>query len=421
MKAKIISKNQKYLKIEIEIPLSKSMLTSEEAIQKATNLVGELATGHALTLFDTDGSPIKIKDENYTSKGQVPKIYQTPYGEIEINRHVYQTNQGGETFCPLEHDARIIVGTTPKFAKMVSSKYSRGGSQSVQTDLSENHGRTISRSFIQDISESVSAIIKEKEDKWQYHVPVSPELVTTIGISLDGTCMLMVKDGYRSAMVGTITLYDQQGERLFTHYTAAAPEYGKSTFLQEFEKEISLIKIKYLNAIYVGIADGAKDNWLFLEQHTQFQILDFYHATEYLSDVSDNGFKQKEKGTEWFKKSRHNLKHEKGSAKSLLKELKEFRALKIAEPKMKKIEAAITYFENHLHQMNYPEYSKKYFPIGSGIVEAACKVIIKQRLCNSGMKWKQTGAQTVLCLRCFNYTDDKWNQFWNKINKYGID
>ena len=421
MKAKIISKNQKYLKIEIEIPLSKSMLTSEEAIQKATNLVGKLATGHALTLFDTDGSPIKIKDKSFTSKGQVPKVYQTPYGEIEINRHVYQTNQGGETFCPLEHDARIIVGTTPKFAKMVTSKYSRGGSQSVQTDLSENHGRTISRSFIQDISESVSSIIKEKEAKWQYHVPVSPKLVSTIGVSLDGTCMLMVKDGYRSVMVGTIALYDQQGERLFTHYTAAAPEYGKSTFLQEFEKEISLIKIKYFNAIYVGIADGAKDNWLFLEQHTQFQILDFYHATEYLSDVSYNGFKQKEERTEWYNKSRHNLKYENGSAKSLLKEIKEFRALKIAEPKLKKIEAAITYFENHLHQMNYSEYSKKYFPIGSGIVEAACKVIIKQRLCNSGVKWEQAGAQTVLCLRCFNYTDDKWNQFWNKINKYGIE
>ncbi len=420
MQAKIINKSQTSIKIEIEIPVSKSMLTCEEAIQKATNFVGEIATGHALSQFDTDGSPLKIKGINYTSKGRVSKAYQTPYGEIEIDRHVYQTNRGGETFCPLENDARIIVGTTPKFAKIVSSKYSRNGSQIVQTDLSENHDRYISRSFIQDISEAVANTIKEKDKKWEYHVPVSTEEVNAIGISLDGTCMLMVKDGYRSAMVGTIALYDKQGERLFTLYTSAAPEYGKSTFLQEFEKEISLIKMKYPNAIYIGIADGAKDNWIFLEQHTQFQILDFYHATEYLSVVSENGFKQKGKGQDWFKNARHQLKHEEGSAKTLLKEIRKFRMLKIADVKMKKIESAITYFENHLHQMNYYEYAIKYFPIGSGVVEAACKVIIKQRLCNSGMKWKTRGAQSVLCLRCFNYTDSKWSQFWDKINKYGI-
>ncbi len=87
---------------------------------------------------------------------------------------------------------------------------------------------------------------------------------------------------------------------------------------------------------------------------------------------------------------------------------------------MEKIEKSITYFENHIHQMDYYSYQKKHFPIGSGVVEAACKVIIKQRLGNSGMKWKNKGAETVLCLRCFNYSDGKWGQLWNKISKYGI-
>ncbi len=39
-------------------------------------------------------------------------------------------------------------------------------------------------------------------------------------------------------------------------------------------------------------------------------------------------------------------------------------------------------------------------PIGSGVTEAACKVIVKQRLCCSGMKWKESGAAAVLSLRC---------------------
>ena len=53
--------------------------------------------------------------------------------------------------------------------------------------------------------------------------------VTTIGIGIDGTCLLMCEDGWRESMVGTISLYDQAGERLHTTYIGATPEYGKKT------------------------------------------------------------------------------------------------------------------------------------------------------------------------------------------------
>ena len=84
-------------------------------------------------------------------------------------------------------------------------------------------------------------------------------------------------------MIGTITLYDRDGERLHTIYLGAAPEYGKAQFLARLAKEIYTIKLQYPNASYIGIADGAKTNWEFLQKHTQQQILDFYHATEYFS------------------------------------------------------------------------------------------------------------------------------------------
>ena len=69
--------------------------------------------------------------------------------------------------------------------------------------------------------------------------------------------------------------------------------------------------------------------------------------------------------------------------------------------------------------MNYSEYVSQKFPIGSGVIEAACKVIIKQRMCSSGMRWTDNGAKNILVLRCFNETDGKWGQFWNKITKLG--
>jgi hypothetical protein len=103
----------------------------------------------------------------------------------------------------------------------------------------------------------------------------------------------------------------------------------------------------------------------------------------------------------------------------LLNEFKGYKKKKMNSRKQEKLEATITYFSNHHHKMNYSEYMAKKYPIGSGVTEAACKVIIKQRLCNSGMKWKQAGAEAILCLRTLNYSSNRWRQAWEKINRYG--
>ena len=88
--------------IEVTMPLTGSMLQAEEAIQDALNEVGRLATEKNLQRFDTDGSPIQLGSVRMTSKGQFAQDYETPYGSISVLRHVYQTSEGGKTFCPLE-------------------------------------------------------------------------------------------------------------------------------------------------------------------------------------------------------------------------------------------------------------------------------------------------------------------------------
>ena len=92
--------------------------------------------------------------------------------------------------------------------------------------------------------------------------------------------------GYREAMVGNISLYDVTGKRQHTVYIGEAPEYGKGAFFQRLEKEIATVKKHYPDALYLGIADGAKNKGAFLEQHTRRQLLDFFHVTEYLATVA---------------------------------------------------------------------------------------------------------------------------------------
>lgn len=85
-----------------------------------------------------------------------------------------------------------------------------------------------------------------------------------------------------------------------------------------------------------------------------------------------------------------------------------------------KLKRSITYFENQKARMKYARNVANNLPIGSGITEAACKVIIKQRLCRSGMKWKDGGAAAVLSLRTLSFTPGRWEQFWNKIDSQGL-
>ncbi len=118
---------------------------------------------------------------------------------------------------------------------------------------------------IQNITDYVGAIAESTEQQWDYEIPEQNDIVKTISVSLDGTCILMKNEGYREAMTGNLVLYNAAGERLHTIYIGATPEYGKESFLARLQNEVDKIKEKYPKARYVGIADGAASNWAFLE------------------------------------------------------------------------------------------------------------------------------------------------------------
>ena len=61
--------------------------------------------------------------------------------------------------------------------------------------------------------------------------------------------------------------------------------------------------------------------------------------------------------------------------------------------------------------MNYYQQRQLHQPIGSGITEATCKLLIGQRTKNSGQRWSQTGISAVLNLRAIDQSD-RFDQFW---------
>jgi hypothetical protein len=421
MAAKIVDRTESSVTIQVEIPIGRSMLQSEEGVLQGVNEVGRLATEEALGEFDTDGSPIEICGVRMTSKGRQSECYQTPYGEVRVERHVYQTSLGGKTFCPMERDARLLLNSTPRLAKMVSFKYSHLGANPVCRDFEQSHGRKISRGYVKDLSEAVAVIAEAKEETWSYALPELERPVESISLGLDGTCMLLVEGGWREAMVGTIAFFDREGERMHTIYMGASPEYGKERFRDRFSREIDRVQEAFPDSLYVGLADGSSENWNFLEGYVDREVLDFYHASEYVGDAAEAIYgNQERERKEWLSDRLSRLKHKQGAAKRLLSEMKESVEVVRGKSRRERLGNSIRYFENQHPKMNYAKQVEENLPIGSGVTEAACKILVKQRLCNSGMRWKERGASLVLSIRALVLTENRWDQFWNRIDRYGV-
>ena len=75
------------------------------------------------------------------------------------------------------------------------------------------------------------------------------------------------------------------------------------------------------------------------------------------------------------------------------------------------IEKALGYFRKHKHRMRYAKWRREGYPIGSGVVEAACKTLVTQRLKQSGMRWSPGGAQAVLTPRGWDQSE-RFDHAW---------
>ena len=74
------------------------------------------------------------------------------------------------------------------------------------------------------------------------------------------------------------------------------------------------------------------------------------------------------------------------------------------------LERICGYFHNNAHRMAYDVYLEHGFPIASGVIEGACRCVVKDRMERSGMRWVMSGARAMLDMRCIHLSD-LWDEF----------
>ena len=139
-------------------------------------------------------------------------------------------------------------------------------------------------------------------------------------------------------------------------------------------------------------------------------ILDIWHVTEYLWELAHCFYRDGSEEAEAFVETylRKLLEGKVNRVIGGIRQMATKRDLSLS--KWDKVEDCLTYFAARADYMKYDEYLAAGYPIGSGVVEGACRHLVKDRMEQAGMRWRIAGAQAILSLRAI-YVNDDWEAF----------
>jgi hypothetical protein len=398
-----------------------------------------------LVHYDVNVDEVEVEGTVYRQALTSTETYLSAVGPVMVERHLYRPKgRGSKSICPLELRAGIVRGLfTPRAARQGAFAMAHLTPREAAALFEEIGGMTPSRSTLDRLPKELSTHWEAQREVWEEALRAAetiPEEATVLVVSLDGVMVPMKNAGrtekrsqpdkqasgpagYREAGCGTVSLHTADGIRLSTIRYGRMPEYKKSTLCQQLEAECQSIVALRSDLKVVKLADGAEENWRFLDQldlglppHLQTEvqqasIVDFCHAADHLKKACDAIWNDSEvKSKAEFERFRTLLKEEDNGVEIVIRSLK-YHFSRARGRRQERIEKELTYFRNQRHRMHYADYLRQNLPIASGVVEAACKTLVTQRMKQSGMSWSQDGGEAILTLRSL-IQSNCWKRAW---------
>jgi len=384
--------------------------------------VEQEAIARELERFDLDVPELDVDGVRHRRVVRAEKTYLSSAGPVRVARTLYRAG-GGPSIVPMELRAGVIEGFWTERAAQLGAWAVAHLVPSEAEELFERMGSMQpSRASLDRLPKALSATWEAKRGPMLEAVRAREcvrEDTVAVAVSLDGVQVAM-KDGgrarkreqqaevgklqrgpagYREASCATLSFYDAEGEMQSTVRFARMPEAGKATLKAMLLEEVEAALRDRPGLRIAKLADGAKDNWTFLSQMLPggVEIVDFFHATEHLFEALSGAYGARNARTHAeFERLRHALRWYKHGVGYVIAEL---RRLEARYSRRKVIGRERRYFESNRSRMRYAELAEAGLPIGSGIVEAACKTLVGERLKQSGMRWREAGGQAILTLR----------------------
>jgi hypothetical protein len=245
---------------------------------------------------------------------------------------------------------------------------------------------------------------------------------TVLAVEVDGI-MVHTDDAWHEAKVGTVAPLGPEIERdPDTERERLA--WGRASYCVGIEEAEDFWFRTYVEACRRGLTrdletvvvlgDGAEwiwkaaDRFLGIDAVEVVEIVDYYHAVEHLWTVAHAVFGT---GTPqahaWAQPLKRRLLQD-----GALPVIVALQQLLVSDPlATEEVRQAIGYFTTNAARMNYPAFVARQFPIGSGAVESAGKLLVGEREKGAGMRWTKAGAQAVATLRAL-HRSGRWHAFW---------
>ena len=356
---------------------------------------------------------------NRTSK----KGFHTPFGKIVLERRLYQ-NKNGESFIPLDHAwnmqnqfATSDVREAVLFAlSLMPAKESR---QLFEKCSPFNLAESSFKKIAENIESTLETNIDDFLETIRQEETLPVEEAEVIAISMDGANVLLQEPGkkkgrkrqrpgdrkkategsfdsptsYKNATVDSVTLYgdvppgEKAPKRLQSRYLARMPEEKSLTLEEQLQREVEST-LRHLPSDMTKV---------------------------FISNAAEAIFgKDSAEGNEWYESKRLQLLEEEHGAELVYRSLLYYQqSYKYAKECRESLRREVVFFGNNKFRMEYARFRSQGYPIGSGVIEAACKSIVKGRFCRSGMRWTRKGGQTILSLRAF-VKSERWDEFWKR-------
>ena len=361
------------------------------------------------------------------------------FGPIALSRFYYQPlERCGRGLFPLEVQLGIVTGVaTPALADTVA-RLAADLTQRQTLDRLLQHGirwgtRTL-RKVVAAMADSMSEHRHQAQVQslltWLARAASATgprRLVLSVG--RDGVMIPIVKNQkYKEAAAGTVSVLNRWGRRLGTVYLGQMPEAHQTTLGDDLTRLLKDVLSQWEGPpprlVYVTDC-GHHPTVYFKEvlsrminprrpaEHLEWEwVVDYYHACQYITKLGEAIFGKGREATAWAAKQRRVLKEKPGG---VFRVLRSAGALLTRRSLLGEEDAywnAYNYLRDRTSNMDYSTYRRLRMPIGSGITEAACKIVFTQRFKQSGMKWTLVGGRPILALRVIRLSG-----IWDQVCK----
>lgn len=392
----------------------------EQVLRDGLQEIGQNSYGEMLSLLDEHQYQVEERCECQQMGKRVSRRTAqllTVFGRTQYKRSYYHCASCGRRWIPLDQSQQLRPG---RATRLMSSLLGIAGVSVAFEEAREQIQRylqvEVSANTIRQETQWLGERQAERERIWQEHSQdlaylqqreQASERPLQLYGSMDGAFVPVEQEWKEAKLISWYQVGKRYGQselhaQAIHHYGSLeeAAQFGELVWATGVEHQADRAQE------LVFVCDGAAWIWKLVDQYfpQAIQIVDWYHACQYLYPVAEALFDTSEQKGEWVTEMKTFLWE--GEVEEVIQACKDL-PIKAGPPAQR----LMTYYSNNQDRMRYAAFRQANYLIGSGTVESGCKQVVSLRLKRSGATWSLAGASATAKARAA-WLSGSWDSLW---------